>query len=214
MLSIRNAGRRLGSTWAWRGLSLELERGSTAALVGPSGSGKSLLLRAVTGLDRLDEGEIRFQGRSLDDWSLPEYRTRVVLIPQDVPRFGGDVETNLRMPFRLEAHRGREFRRERAAELLEQLGWPESFLGRRATDLSGGEAQAMNLVRGMLLDPEVLLFDEPTASLDAGRTERVEAVVAEWLEERGCAMIWTSHDAAQLERLDPDRVIRLEEGEG
>jgi putative ABC transport system ATP-binding protein len=84
---------------------------------------------------------------------------------------------------------------------LERLGRPPSFLDLEASHLSGGEAQLMALLRALQLDPDVLLLDEPTASLDAATTERVEQLLRRWLAEAPRACLLVSHDGAQLRRL-------------
>jgi len=93
--------------------------------------------------------------------------------------------------------------------LLSQLGKSVGFLDRRASVLSGGEGQIVGLVRALLLEPEVLLLDEPTAHLDAEATERVEEVVLEWVDAGDRAALWTSHDRAQVDRVRRGPKIEL-----
>ena len=216
MLILRDAGRRVGDRWLWRHLSFALEPGESLGVEGPSGSGKTLLLRALVGLDRLDEGEVVLDERPLEDWDLTRYRCRVLLVPQDPALEEGTVEENLRLPFTFRVHRasGRQFDREQARSLLDRLG-AEELLDRPITDLSGGEKQRVGFVRALLLEPCILLLDESTAHVDPGRAEAMERIVEEWRdggdeEKPGRAAIWISHDAAQLRRVT-DRSIRLGE---
>lgn len=202
LLDARNLGRRVAGRWLWRGLDLALAAGERLAVSGPSGSGKTLLLRALAGLDGLDEGEIELQGRGLRSWSMPRYRTQVAYLPQRPAMLEGTVEDNLQLPFGLAAHRSTPFPERSARRALGQLGRGESFLRQRTEELSGGEAQLVAVLRVLLLEPSVLLLDEPTASLDEAATVTLEDLVAAWLNgapER--AVIWTSHQQTQLERV-------------
>ena len=202
MLTVENLGRQVEQRWLWRGVSFELLPQMRLGLVGPSGSGKTLLLRSLVQLDGVSEGQVSFDGKPLMAWSLPLYRTRVIYLPQRPVLFAGTVAENLQMLFQLAVHRERRYERQRILDYLEWLNRGAGFLDQAAPRLSGGEAQILGLLRAMQLDPQVLLLDEPTASLDPETTERVEALLEDWLradEVRAC--IWTSHDAAQIERV-------------
>lgn len=201
-LTVDAAGRRIDSGWLWRGVSFEVAAGERLGVRGPSGSGKSLLLRALSGLDPLDEGSVTFEGRTLTDWPLPAYRARVMLVPQQPALLEGTVEDNLRAAFALEAHRDHTYDAERLREALRALGRGEDFLARRVAVLSGGEQQIAAFLRAVQLDPRVLLLDEPTASLDPQAAAEVERLVDRWhAADPGRASIWTSHSAEQRGRV-------------
>jgi len=201
LLTVDNLGRRVAERWLWRGVTVTLGLRQQLALKGPSGAGKTLLLRTLAGLDEVQEGQINLQGKALAAWSTPLYRTRVSYLRQRPALFAGTVEDNLRRPFTLQAHRARHFDRKRIIVWLEHLGRSEKFLGLSATTLSGGEGQLTALLRSLQLDPCVLLLDEATASLDPETVLRVEALLADWLGAGERACIWTSHDPAQLARV-------------
>jgi len=223
MLTLRDAGRRVGDRWLWRHLSFTLEPGESLGIEGPSGSGKTLLLRALVGLDRLDEGEAALDERPLEDWDLTRYRCRVLLVPQDPALEEGTVEENLRLPFtfrvRRDGHRAAksdDFDRDRARSLLERLG-ADDLLDRPVRDLSAGERQRVGFVRAMLLEPRILLLDEPSAHVDPGRAEAMERMVGEWKDGGGegedrRAAVWISHDAGQLRRVTDRRISLAEAG--
>lgn len=193
----------------WHDLQCALHAGESLAVTGPSGVGKTLLLRTLAGLRSADAGEVWFDGRRLGDWWLPEYRARVVYLAQRPGLPDGSVGEALAAPFALRVHRHQCFAREDAVRLLMELDVPPTFLDQATDDLSGGEAQVAALVRALLIEPRVLLLDEPTAALDPQRTQRVEALLRTWLAngpQRAC--VWVSHDAAQIERV-ANRVLAL-----
>ncbi|MGI4857872.1 MAG: ABC transporter ATP-binding protein [Janthinobacterium lividum] len=157
------------------------------AVTGPSGAGKSVFLRLLACLDPLDEGELLWRGTAIAPADIPAYRGHVAYVAQKPAVLDGSVEDNLRYPFSLKVHRHRRFDRDRAAELAAQAGRDADFLDKRASELSGGEAQIMSLIRVLQLAPDVLLLDEPTASLDPDSARRVETLVTAWFEERAGA---------------------------
>ena len=201
MLSASDLRRTVAGRILWQGLDLKVAAGDRVAVTGPSGSGKSLLLRALAGLDPLEGGEVMLNGRSQSRWPMPEYRSQVMYLPQR-PAFGqGSVLEELRRPFGLKIHSGRPFPLVEAERWLAALGRPD-FLNLSVTTLSGGEGQLLALVRALLLGPSVLLLDETTASLDPDATHAAEAALAGWCAEKPSrALVWVSHDPAQRARV-------------
>ena len=202
LLRADGLGRHIGNDWIWRGVDLGVRAGEQLAIVGPTGSGKTLLLRCLASLDGADEGELRFDGRPLAAWTLPDYRSQVVYLHQRPALWEGTVEDNLRAVFDLAAQRSKEYRRARAVARLTGFDRGESFLHKSTADLSGGEQQITALVRALGIEPSVLLLDEPSASMDATVTLQVEEVIAGWVRESSHrAAVWTSHDAMQVARV-------------
>ena len=216
-LELSGLGRRhpKADQWLLRKVSCQIVPGDRLALVGPSGSGKSLLLRTMALLDPWDEGQIRWQGQSVSGNDVPDYRRQVIYLHQQPALVEGTVQHNLRQPFLLQAHQQKlvTFDEARAGDLLEQLNRDDSFLGKQQNVLSGGEAQLVSLVRAMQLDPHVLLLDEPTASLDQTTARAVEQLVDRWLSDQPAAraIVWVSHDAQQAARVSQRR-LRMRHG--
>lgn len=215
LLETSSLGRRGNDhdTWLLRDVSLAVRAGDRIGIVGPTGAGKTLLLRALALLDPPDEGEVRSQGRAVRGQQVPEFRTQVVYLHQRPALAEGTVEDNLRLPFRFEQHRGKRFDRQRAIAWFAALARDETFLARRPHELSGGESQLAALVRAMLLEPHVLLLDEPTAALDGGAVKAVERLITNWVAELPDqrAYVWVSHDRGQTDRLC-NRILPIHAG--
>ena len=202
MLSVSKIGRHLQDSWIWQDISFELFAGDRLAVVGPSGAGKSLLLRTLAGLDPIQSGEIVFQGTSLSNLSMPEFRAQVMYLHQKPALLEGTVESNLQQIYQLRVHHNKIYDRSQILDYLSILGRSEKFLQRSIEQLSGGEQQIAACLRSLQLSPQILLLDEPTASLDHTATQQVEALITQWQQSgpnRAC--IWTSHDPVQIERV-------------
>ena len=185
----------------WWDLSLQLWPGERVAVRGPSGCGKTQLLRAIARLDPLCTGELRLQGLRTDSWHNPAWRAAVLYVAQQTPLVEGNVETNLLWPLRFRVHRRHLANLHNLPNWLQQLGRDSTFLKQPAHHLSGGERQLLALLRALLLEPSVLLLDEPTASLDPESSAAAENLLRSWLQAREVACLFTSHDSAQVERL-------------
>lgn len=202
LLRADGLGRHIADDWIWRGVDIDLRAGEQLAIVGPTGSGKSLLLRCIASLDAADEGDVGFDGRPLAAWALPDYRSQVVYLHQRPALWEGTVEDNLRAVFDLAAHCSQEYDRARAVACLSAFDRDEPFLHKSTANLSGGEQQITALVRALGIEPSVLLLDEPSASMDATVTRQVEELIAGWVRESPSrAAVWTSHDADQVDRV-------------
>lgn len=212
-LEATGISRRVGGRLLLDGIDLRLGAGDRIALGGPSGSGKTQLLRALALLDPIDAGEVLWRGAPVADGDVPTYRGRVVYHQQIPALAEGTVGETLRRPFALVTHAGRRFDAARALALFDRLGQDGSLYEAAIGDLSGGERQIVALVRVLLLEPTILLLDEPTASLDAASEERVVAMIADWVEHQGerRAYIWVTHDE-RLSRLVSDRGLHLAAG--
>ncbi|MGA7816296.1 ABC transporter ATP-binding protein [Caballeronia sp.] len=186
-----------------------LSGGQRTVITGPSGSGKSVFLRVLALLDPFDDGAIQWRGRPVTPAEIPAYRRRVAYIAQRPAMLDGSVEDNLRYPFSLKAYRDVRFDRGRAVQLANHAGRGADFLDKSASDLSGGEAQVAALIRVLQVEPDVLLLDEPTASLDPDSALQIEALVNAWFDKGRAerASIWVSHDPAQAKRVGERQMV-------
>jgi thiamine transport system ATP-binding protein len=189
---------RFGDVTAVDAVSLSIPRGEVFALLGPSGSGKSSLLRAIAGLEPCT-GDIAFDGESV--LRMPPHKRRFALMFQDGQLFphldvAGNVGYALRIAGRVSIRRSAATRpavAERVAELLELVGLA-GFERRRVTDLSGGEQQRVALARSLAASPRVLLLDEPLSSLDRELRERLAGELHDILRAAGVTAILVTHD--------------------
>jgi putative ABC transport system ATP-binding protein len=198
------------------GVNLAIEAGDQIGLVGPTGSGKSSLLRAIAKLDRSDSGDVLYRGEWICKDAVPAYRRQVTYLPQRSEFVAGTVQQNLELPFRLGVSSSR-LDRTQVTRWLDDLSMPQQTLDQPVESLSGGERQIVALIRAMTLSPQVLLLDEPTAALDPESTEKFERLVIAWRNESDHesppqrAFVWTSHDAEQVGRMTT-RIITIIKG--
>jgi putative ABC transport system ATP-binding protein len=188
-------------------IDLRVEPAERVAVSGPTGSGKTLLLRSLALLDPISGGTILFRGGEVSCRGTPAYRSQVVYLHQRPSLFPGTVAQNLRLPLGLDVHRGRRFDVDFAIDRFARFGRASDFLDRTTAHLSGGEMQIVALVRTLQLAPTILLLDEATSALDPAGVETFESLIDEWRTgER--AVVWVSHQVEQTRRV-ADRVIRM-----
>lgn len=199
--------------WLLRDVSLTVGRGERLAIVGPTGSGKTLLLRSLALLDPFDTGQILWLGQPIRPQSVPDFRRQVTYLHQRPALIEGTVDDNLRLPFTFGVHARDSFDREQVLSMLESVARDADFLSRSWRDLSGGEAQIVALVRVLQLNPTVLLLDEPTASLDTATVDNIEQLITHWHSktDRQRATVWVTHDREQSTRV-ATRVLRMNSG--
>lgn len=195
--------RRCGEAVLLNEVNLQVREGDRIAIVGPTGSGKTLLLRALALLDPLQGGHILWRGEEIRRQGVPCYRSRVNYLHQRPALGEGTVEEILKQPFALQMHSHRKFNLDVHREWLASLGRDMTFLRKQQRDLSGGESQIVALLRALQLEPEVLLLDEPTSALDSNSSREIERLLEEWQgqQEDRRAVVWVTHDQQQAQRV-------------
>lgn len=169
-------------------VSLEIAAGECVALRGPSGTGKSVLMRAIADLDPAG-GDVTLNGRSRRSMRAPQWRAQVMLVPAQAGWWADSVHQHFAPSQRIEA-----------MKIAQSLGLPPQAWDWQVDRLSSGEAQRLALVRAMVLQPSVLLLDEPTASLDADATRAVEDLIRHFTLP-GRAVLMVTHDFDQAARI-------------
>lgn len=188
-------------------VSFSVEVGDVVAIIGPSGSGKSSLLRLLNRLDEPTEGTVFLDGEDYREFRPRELRRRVGMLLQQPFLFPGSVAENL--AFGPEAH-GRTLSAESTADLLRRVGLP-GYGERDVARLSGGEAQRVSLARTLANEPEVILLDEPTSALDEAARLGVEGLICSIINQRGLTCVIVTHDHTQAARM-AKRALLLEAG--
>lgn len=199
---------------ALAGVTVEIERGEFAAILGTSGSGKSTLLNLFGGLDRPTTGDVLFEEQSLTPfsaWEMSRYRLRRVgMIFQNfnlIPTMTAAQNIALALAFGGVKARDRE---QRAAELLQRVGLAHRAQ-HRPSELSGGEQQRVAIARALANDPQVLLADEPTGNLDSTRAAELMTLLDEMRTRDGKTIVLITHDHELASRF-ATRTIKLKDG--
>jgi len=189
-------------------LSFTVNRGDTLAVLGPSGAGKTSLLRLLNGMDSPTSGSIIFDNQPLEDHPALELRKNVGMVFQSPVMMKGSVEENLRIT---ERWSGNIFSADKLITVMEHVGLDQRFLSKDAQSLSGGEKQRVALARVLLNEPRVLLLDEPTANLDPKLAKSIIKLFSDLQKELGLTVLISSHNHSLIEKF-VNRVVGLIDG--
>ncbi len=211
MLELSGVSKRYGDTPALHRTDLQVERGRTTVLIGPSGCGKSTLIRLMLGLLEPDTGTVRFLGERLAPQNVLAIRRRIGYVVQNGALFPHyTAHQNVTVVARyLGWPRARIGAR--VAELLQLTGLPEPLLPRYPAELSGGQYQRVALMRALLLDPELLLLDEPLGALDPMIRFDLQGELKRIFERLDKTVVLVTHDLAEA-AFFADRVVLLRAG--
>lgn len=211
LLEFKNISRRFEGSQYQLQVSGCLEVGKILAIRGPSGAGKSTLLKILARLLPPESGEMYYQGKPYQQIAPQDWRREIQYLPQKPVVFEGTVEENFRRPFSLNSNQAMlRYAEEQVILYMERLGLNQALLKQEAGKLSGGEAARAALIRSLLLQPQILLLDEPTAFLDEHNAEQVLQLLQNWLAEnnrRGLVIV--SHKLEELQLLAELRFIDL-----
>lgn len=192
-----------------RDCSFGFASGRTYVLQGPNGSGKSTLFRALALLEKPDSGRVEYcdGGRILA--ADLELRRRITLVLPSTGIFNTTVCKNVAYGLKIRGITGAD-REARVNDALEAVGLAHKKW-QRAAELSSGETKRLGIARAMVIKPEVLMLDEPTANIDPANTEIIEAIILKMRQERSATILMITHDPAQAERLGDD-LLFMQEG--
>jgi sulfate transport system ATP-binding protein len=208
-ISARHLTKRFGDFYALRDVSVEIPSGSLTALLGPSGGGKSTLLRIIAGLETPDEGTVEIAGA--DSTNLPPQRRNVGFVFQHYAAFKHmTVARNVAFGLEIRKRPKADVKR-RVHELLE-LVHMEQFADRYPAQLSGGQRQRMALARALAVEPEVLLLDEPFGALDAQVRKELRAWLRRLHDEVHVTTVFVTHDQEEAMEV-ADEIVIINRGE-
>jgi osmoprotectant transport system ATP-binding protein len=211
LFEVAGATKRYDGAAALGPITLTIDEGTTTALIGPSGAGKSTLLRMLNGLVPLDAGTVRFRGRPLLDGELPALRREMGYVIQGGGLFPHlDAASNVALVARYLSWEERRIEA-RIAELSELVRLPRKSLDRYPAQLSGGQAQRVGLMRALMLDPSVLLLDEPLGALDPITRFDLQEDLRSIFARLGKTVVLVTHDLTEAAFFS-GRVVLLRDG--
>jgi phospholipid/cholesterol/gamma-HCH transport system ATP-binding protein len=213
-IRIADLKKAFGEQKVLKGISLEVKRGETVAVLGRSGGGKSVLLKLIIGLQIPDAGSIQVGGKEiaqLDENQLNEVRKRVGFLFQQAALYDSlTVGDNVAFPLRRHTPMSNDERNNRVHELLADVGMDRD-LGKMPSQISGGMQKRVGLARALALDPEILLFDEPTAGLDPITAAEIGDLIVGLKRKRQMSAVVVTHDVHGANAYS-DRMVLLHEG--
>ena len=215
VVAVEGLHKSFGSQSVLNGISLSVNRGETLAVLGRSGTGKSVLLRIVIGLEKPDSGSVRIHGQDIAGLALDqlgEIRKKVGFLFQHAALYDSlTVEQNV--AFALEHHKkemSKSEKHDRVLRLLTEVGM-ENELAKMPSNISGGMQKRVGLARALVLEPDILLLDEPTAGLDPISAGEIDDLVLRLQQEHHIASVVVTHDLHSAKTI-ADRLALLNEG--
>jgi len=201
----------IGAQVILQDISFQVERGDRLVIVGPSGAGKTHLLRLLNRLSEPTNGTIRFNGQDIRRIPVVELRRRVALVLQESRLLGMTVAEALRYPLQLQGFPAQDIQH-RVETWLARMRFPAEWMDSTEKELSVGQRQWVAIARALVQQPEVLLLDEPTSALDIGRGESLMSLLADLSTETGLTVLMVTHQLDLASR-GSTRTLYLKQGQ-
>lgn len=211
MIKLEGVSKSFGRTAALRSVDLSIQGGRTTVLIGPSGCGKSTLLRLIIALIRPDTGFITVDGSPLSPEDLSRIRQKMGYVIQEGGLFPHLTALNNVTLMARYLGRDKESVRRRIQDLADLTRFPPERLSCYPTELSGGQRQRVGLMRALMLDPDILLFDEPLAALDPMIRSELQTDLKGIFHTLKKTVVWVTHDMGEACHFG-DRIVMLREG--
>ena len=212
MIDLKNVSKHFGDTVALYPTDLSIDTGKTTVLIGPSGCGKSTILRLIIGLLEPTTGYVEFEGARVSRNTVLELRRRMGYVIQEGGLFSHLTAAQNVLLMAKHLKRPAEDMRKRLEDLCDLTYFPKDGLNRYPVELSGGQQQRVSLMRGLMLDPDVLLLDEPLGALDPMVRASLQTDLKEIFQRLGKTVVLVTHDMAEAGYLG-DQIVLLKEGE-
>jgi phospholipid/cholesterol/gamma-HCH transport system ATP-binding protein len=213
-IRLRALSKSFGEQKVLSGVNLSVARGETMTVLGQSGTGKSVMLKLLIGLEKPDRGKIEINGEEITTLSfddLNRVRKTIGFLFQGAALYDSlSVEENVAFPLRRHSKMTADARRDRVHDLLARVG-VEDAASKMPSDISGGMKKRVGLARALALDPEIMLLDEPTAGLDPITADDINELIRGLQKERNTSSIVVTHDMRSV-RTVADRIALLNEG--
>ncbi len=212
LLRVDSVGVRFGRQEVLRDIGLDLDAGRTLVILGESGCGKTVLLKAMIGLVRPTSGDVLFDGRSLagmGDRELAHLRTRYGFVFQGAALFDSlSIADNVAFPLREHTRLPEAEIRDIVATLVDEVGLPRTVLPKKPVEISGGMRKRAGLARALALDPQVVLYDEPTTGLDPIMSDVINELILRVKRRPGVTSVVVTHDMHTARKV-ADRIVML-----
>jgi phospholipid/cholesterol/gamma-HCH transport system ATP-binding protein len=214
-IQVKALRKSFGGQTVLTGIDLEVAEGETLSVLGQSGTGKSVLLKMIIGLQQPDSGSVRIHGREIGGLSrepLNEIRKKIGFLFQNSALYDAlTVERNVAFPLERHSDMSDAERKKRVRELVSAVGM-ENDLDKLPGQISGGMQKRVGLARALALSPDILLFDEPTAGLDPITASEIDALILKMQRERNMTSIVVTHDLPSARSVS-DRLALMHGGQ-
>ena len=212
---VQDLHKSFGPQTVLNGIDLEIAQGETVAVLGRSGTGKSVLLKLIVGLQKPDSGSVQIHGKDITDLpldALNEVRKKIGFLFQEAALYDSlTLGENVAFPLRRQKKISEKEQKDRVRDLLSQVGM-EKDSDKLPSQISGGMKKRAGLARALALDPDILLFDEPTAGLDPVTAGEIDELILKLQEERETASLVVTHDLHGAKTVS-DRLVLIHEGD-
>jgi phospholipid/cholesterol/gamma-HCH transport system ATP-binding protein len=211
-LEVAGLSVQFGSQPVLRNIDLSINRGETVAIIGESGCGKTVLLKTMIGLIRPTEGYVEFDGKRLDsltDKELTRERGRFGYVFQNAALFDSmTIAENVGFPLQQNRGQSAEEAHDTVVERLAEVGLPANILGKKPAQLSGGMRKRVGLARALAMQPEVVMYDEPTTGLDPIMSDVINELIIRTRQQHSVTSIVVTHDMKNATKVS-DRIVML-----
>ncbi len=214
LIELKNLHKSFGRLVVLNGVTLSIQAGESIVVIGASGTGKSVLLKHIVGLLKPDRGQVWYDGNRIDvmaERPLMLIRQRIGFLFQMGALFDSlNVRDNIAFPLREHTHKTEDEVKQIVTEKLKRVGLP-GLESKMPSELSGGQRKRVGLARAIALDPDVILYDEPTTGLDPVRADVINQLILKLQKELKVTSITVTHDMASAFKIG-NRIVMLHEG--